>query len=113
MLKERDDSGLRYCIGVREGEVVIDNRLLIEPFVEPCNELKTAQVWIIREGDRGRIRAYDDPNLCIYIRSKTDSQTSKLAECDKRIIIIKRRKATRINITPRGITMEVQSYTMK
>ena len=35
------------------------------------------------EDDRGRIRAYDDPNLCIYIRSKTDSQTSRLAECDK------------------------------
>ena len=79
MLKERDSTGTRYCIGVREGEVVFDNRLLIEP----CNELKTAQVWIIREDDRGRIRAYDDPNLCIYIRSKTDSQTSRLAECDK------------------------------
>ena len=79
MLKERDSTGTRYCIGVREGEVVLDNRLLIEP----CNELKTAQVWIIREDDRGRIRAYDDPNLCIYVRSKTDSQTSRLAECDK------------------------------
>lgn len=79
MLKERDDSGMRYCIGVREGEVVLDNRLLIEP----CNELKTAQVWIMRGDDRGRIRAYDDPNLCIYLRAKTDSQTSRLSECDK------------------------------
>ena len=54
MLKERDGTGTRCCIGVREGEVVLDNRLLIEP----CNELKTAQVWIIREDDRGGIRAY-------------------------------------------------------
>ena len=78
MLKERGSRGGRYCIGARDGEIVVDNRLIIEP----CNELKTAQVWIIHDDDRGRIRAYDDPNLCIYIRTKTDSQTSRLAECD-------------------------------
>ena len=48
MLKERGSRGGRYCIGARDGEIVVDNRLIIEP----CNELKTAQVWIIHDDDR-------------------------------------------------------------